>query len=144
MGLDMAIVRRTHYSAGDFTCEQYEQIKDILGRDFDNIVSEAVVITWRKANAIHGWFDRRAGGLQSLQEYVVKKEDIEALVKACETVLSDHTQASTLLPVMDGFFFGSLEYDEYYYQQLEYTINKCKELLNAWCEEEDYVYYGWY
>lgn len=38
MGLDMTIERRTHYCAGDFTCDQYEQIKEILGRVFNNIL----------------------------------------------------------------------------------------------------------
>ena len=51
-----------------------------------------------------------------------------------------------LLPTEDGYFFGSTEYDEYYMQDIEYTIKLLEELLEedkklqeqeVWC---DYCY----
>lgn len=39
-----------------------------------------------------------------------------------------------ILPTSSGFFFGSTEYDEWYYKQLENTIEQCEKVL----EETDW------
>ena len=43
--------------------------------------------------------------------------------------MKDHSRAEELLPAQSGFFFGSTEYDEWYYQDLEYTIPLLKKIL---------------
>ena len=60
-----------------------------------------------------------------------------------ETVryIKNITDAEDLLPTTSGFFFGSTDYDEYYLQDLEKTV----ELLTPYLEEKDdwsvgYVY----
>jgi hypothetical protein len=35
------------------------------------------------------------------------------------------------LPTTSGFFFGSTEYDEYYYSDVEHTIGMIKRVIEA-------------
>jgi len=44
-------------------------------------------------------------------------------------VFKDTSVAEDLLPVSEGFFFGSYEYDEYYLEDLEYTKKVCEEIM---------------
>jgi hypothetical protein len=48
------------------------------------------VAYWRKANAIHGWFERKFGddkGLENCRDYYVSKEDLIELRDTCQKVL---------------------------------------------------------
>lgn len=47
--------------------------------------------------------------------------------------IEDPTIAGELLPTTDGFFFGSTDYDEYYYQDIKFTYDE----LNKIIEEEN-------
>jgi hypothetical protein len=51
----------------------------------------------------------------------------------------DPTVAQELLPTEAGFFFGSQEYDEYYYRDLELT-KRILEAAIADAEGGDYYY----
>ena len=51
----------------------------------------------------------------------------------CNRVLENHELAKELLPTQGGFFFGGLEYDEWYFSGLKYT----KELLDKVIEFVD-------
>ena len=54
-------------------------------------------------------------------------------------IIKDSKIADDLLPTRDGFFHGSIDYDEYYIDSLKYTIEKLNELFeqDGW---DDYVY----
>ena len=78
---------------------------------------------WRKANAIHDWFVRECqGGEDNCAPHYVSREDLQALKELCEQVLADKSKAAELLPTASGFFFGSQDYNEWYFQDLESTI----------------------
>lgn len=90
---------------------------------------------WTKSNQIHKWFvDNVQDGIDNCQTSYVSKEDIIDLIRVCEEVLADHSKAKELLPNQEGFFFGSTDYDEYYYEDLENTVAQLKPLL----ELDDY------
>ena len=55
-------------------------------------------------------------------------------------VLEDSTMAEEFLPTQDGFFFGSTHYDEYYWQDLLYTIEICKRALEVY-DSHSSIYY---
>ena len=57
------------------------------------------------------------------------------LKKACELVLADRSKASEILPTQRGFFFGTLEYDEYYFHECERTIDEINRIL----KEDKYI-----
>jgi hypothetical protein len=85
---------------------------------------------WRKANQIHNWIiENCADGLDECQQIEVGVDDLANLRDLCKTVLEDHSKASELLPTRSGFFFGSLEYDEYYFKDLEDTIEIIEPVL---------------
>jgi hypothetical protein len=95
---------------------------------------EVPVMYWRKANAIHKWFiDNRADGEDNCQPIFV---------------LADRTKADELLPTESGFFFGGTEYDDWYFQDLEYTQRRLTELLplmkrkndKGYCDNDTAVY----
>ena len=59
------------------------------------------------------------------------KEDLEELVGRCEEVLSDHSKAEELLPTCCGFFFGSTEYDDWYFQDVQEVHDAVSDLLST-------------
>jgi hypothetical protein len=55
----------------------------------------------------------------------------------CRIVIIDKSKAEQLLPSSSGFFFGNTEYDEWYYNDIQNTI----EILEKALEDEDGDYY---
>ena len=49
--------------------------------------------------------------------------------------------AEELLPTTSGFFFGGTEYDEYYYDQVKYTAETVKKILETTDFDKEMVYY---
>lgn len=103
------------------------------------------VMYWRKANQIHDWFVRNVQDNEDdCDYYTVSREDIETLLSACEEVLEhdyDEDIAEDLLPTCQGFFFGSYEYDEYYYDDIRTTIDKFRDLLANFDFDKNYLMY---
>lgn len=96
---------------------------------------------WRKANQVHKYFvDKCAGGKDECQDTYVERDHLEDLLWRCETVMKDHSRAEELLPAQSGFFFGSTEYDEWYYQNLEHTIPLLKKILKDAPKEWEFEY----
>lgn len=46
-------------------------------------------------------------------------------------VLEDTSVARSLLPTQDGFFFGGTEYDQWYWEDLEYTRDQLARILDS-------------
>lgn len=87
---------------------------------------------WRKANHIHQWFvEQCQGGVDKCQLTEITKQRLEMLLSACRLVLDNHEQASALLPTQGGFFFGSTDYDEYYFDDIRDTVKIIEEVLET-------------
>lgn len=100
------------------------------------------LIYWRKANQIHGWFDRFFGGVENCEEYNVTIDTLKLLKADCEKVLNDEVASEQVLPIMKGSFFGNYEYDELYFQKLKYTVDKINEILYSdMIKIDDEMYY---
>lgn len=105
-----------------------EALPDLGDMTPSHVTAEAAY--WRKANAIHAWFvDNVQDGEDDCRYYPVRREQLEQLADLCDQVLADPTKASALLPTKGGFFFGGLDYDEWYVSKLEYTRDRLRELL---------------
>lgn len=108
---------------------------------------DETVATWRKANQIRGWLVSHEI-IQYDDDCVdrtittITKKQIEGLVNDCKKVLENHDLAKELLPTTDGFFFGSQEYDEYYFEDLQSTVEKLSPLLEQ--ADENYTYHDWW
>ena len=99
---------------------------------------------WRKANQIHNYFvEKCADGEDTCQEIYLDEEQLQELLDNCKYVLENKDRAEEMLPTQSGFFFGSTEYDEYYFQDLEHTVDiveKALKLLKAQAEKGTYDY----
>jgi len=155
MGLDMYL-ERDHYIGGHYDHRNVSgmvEIKmndEILNLDPKKISSiEEHVGYWRKANQIHNFFVERAqDGRDECHRSYVPNDLLIELRDICKEILSakqeygaENTIVKSLiqekLPPVSGFFFGSTEVDEYYFQDLEDTIDILKDVKP---DEGDYYY----
>jgi len=152
MGLDMYLFVREreyvskHYSSGG-TKLKLKYPKELL-EVFDNFRDENYsdekvwddrsvsrstdykIGYWRKANHIHNWFVTHcAEGVDECQEIYVSFNELEDLYNACDAVMKDHSKASELLPTQSGFFFGGTDYDDYYFQDIQDTMEILEKTL---------------
>ena len=145
MGLDMYLDKEI-YVGGEYEHRNVRGVVDIsIGDENINIpLNKLSTIRmrmgyWRKANHIHKWFvDNVQDGEDNCQDAYVEMASLEDLKHACEQVLADHSLAHEILPVQSGFFFGSTEYDEYYFQDIEDTVKIINECIE--CGGGDFYY----
>ena len=107
MGLDMFLEARTN---SDLLIEGY----------------------WRKSNQIHNWFVINAqDDVDECQQSPVKIEQLVELRKLCRRAI--RTKDASLLPPVEGFFFGSTDIDKWYWSDLADTV----EILTRFIDEPD-------
>jgi hypothetical protein len=154
MGLDMFLTTDLYFSKYSSGCYQDDEAakKELMAvldklplpARYDELMSydiEAKVGYWRKANAIHNWIVQNvADGVDECQKISMPRDSIQALYNTCNFLLEkrDPEQAAELLPTQSGFFFGSTEYDDFYWGVLEYTRDLFKKLLD---EQRPFFYY---
>ena len=92
---------------------------------------------WRKVNCIHNWFvENVQGGNDNCDRSYVSDEKIKELVEEIDNILSEpdpkrkRAKAWANLPNIEGCFFGSQEYDKYYFEELEYTKKRMQACLD--------------
>ena len=125
---------------------------------------------WRKQNAIHNYFVQECGDrVDKCQRIRVSVKQLVELMNRCKEILADkdnivvtqetytdiegkeHTEdvrylkdttlAEELLPTTSGFFFGSTDYDEWYIQGLETTIECIEKEIRTPKNEGVYIEY---
>jgi len=150
MGLDMYLTRHTYTKNWDYTPEDKKLEISIKqnGKEFGIIDPRKITYIieevgyWRKANQIHRFFvERCQDGVDDCKEYYVPIETLEELFGLCKRVLKNPSKAEELLPVQEGFFFGSTAYDSYYFENIKYTINVIESILNHKRSEMQFYYY---
>jgi len=135
MGLDMYLYRKNYVRSGDYyNPEEKEEIKMTRGgNEVDTSKVKYVVEEvgyWRKANHIHKWFvENIQKGVDDCGEYYIKEDQLANLLETCKEVLKDRDKAEKLLPTTSGFFFGTTDYDEYYFGDIENTVSIIESLF---------------
>ena len=140
MGLDMYLEARRFVSgykhSGEEENEMFRQIVDTVGMidvSDERFATVSVnVAYWRKANAIHEWFVKNVqDGEDDCKTYFVPREKLMELEELCRRVVQsgEPDLAAELLPTASGFFFGGTDYDEYYFEQIEWTAQRLAEIL---------------
>ena len=142
MGLDMYLTTKVYLWFDNDKAKQ--QIKEALGTKWPAETIQSVTIEagyWRKANAIHKWFvDNVQDGKDDCEAYYVSRENLSKLRQVCKEVLENPSKAPTLLPSQSGFFFGGLEYDEDYLDDLRHTIDVIDQALSPEHATESFYY----
>ncbi len=152
MGLDMYLYLEKYESNCSWEnnkkkVEEFypQELKDLGERIFErNFMSKETsyqVAYWRKANAIHEFFLN--GEEDKCQKIYVSIDRLQELVDLCKSVIANPSLAEHDLPTKKGFFFGSQEYDEGYFQDLKDTIEQVEPIIEFFKDEhsENYVCY---
>lgn len=123
MGLDMYLFRKEQDNSSD-----------------DDMVE---VGYWRKANAVHNWFVKIVqGGTDDCGTYPVDIKLLVTLRNICREVLAHRHMAQILLPTQSGFFFGSTDYGESYFYDVERTVEILTSVIESSSPDEVYYYHA--
>jgi len=133
MGLDMYLNKKHLLkpdNKGTIEINSYNSnyVNTTMKVDLSNVteVTERVGY-WRKANQIHNWFvEQVQGGVDDCKEYQVSYEQLMKLKEVCLKAIE--TKNYRLLPPTAGFFFGSTDIDEYYWNDLKDTVEMLSSL----------------
>ena len=108
------------------------------------------LVYWCKANQIRQWFvnNTELEYDDDCREITLTRDILVNLVRDCQRVLDTPLLAEEIMPTSDGFLFGSTDYDDDYFSDLEYTVTEVNEVL-ATIPEEDFIngdiyYWDWY
>ena len=144
MGLDMYLSKKTYVKNWAHKEDKHRVVVTLNDQTRLDIKPERVtyvdeeVMYWRKVNAVHAWFvENVQDGIDECQVSRVTIELLDELATICEKVIRDKNPE--LLPASSGFFFGSTEYDDYYYQEIEETAKVLREEIRN--NQEEYPEY---
>ena len=161
MGLDMYLeIRKNEYCSeyhqskgSDLTLEYPKDITEFIPTPTDLKVSRQTnyeVCYWRKANHIQNWYikncterDECDNPIDDCRPIEITVDKLEKLLDDCKKILADHSLANSLLPTQSGFFFGSTEYDEYYFGEIERTIEIIEPVLKFAKHKLEIKDYDW-
>ena len=144
MGLDMYLSKKTYLK--NWTHKKHKNRVVVTTDDQTRLdikpervtYVEEEIMYWRKVNAVHAWFvENVQDGIDECQESAVTIEQLDTLATICEKVVRDKNPE--LLPPRAGFFFGSTEPDEYYYEEIEDTAKVLREEIRN--NQDDYPEY---
>lgn len=141
MGLDMYLNARRflRYGEDDLGQRLASEFPELDGRKVQEVIVEAVY--WRKANAIHKWFvDNVQDGTDDCGTYRVSRDQLARLKDLVLEVID--SEDATLLPPSSGFFFGSTEVDDWYWQDLKSTYKQLDSVLEEFPESWDFEYHS--
>lgn len=145
MGLDMYLNAKRYlsdffYKGDDERADKISELfPELKGKRVKEVIVEAIY--WRKSNAIHKWFvDNVQDGEDDCGDYHVSREKLEELRQLILQVLD--TKESSLLPPQAGFFFGSTEVDDWYWEDLRRTADQLEQVLTDYPPSWDFVYHS--
>ena len=146
MGLDMYLTAERYLWSTEKPIS--DQVANLLGLQLDgermrvqSVTAEAMY--WRKANAIHRWFvENVQGDEDNCERHYVDREQLLKLRNLCAKLCEQKIEAlaEDSLPTEDGFFFGSTEYDEWYWNDVENTVKGIDKALETFDEGWSFYY----
>lgn len=111
-------------------------VKDFFNK-FENMYYAESDVYFRKVNFVYNFFSNKLEDECCFAD----KSDIEELISRCDKVLADHSLAQELLPTRSGFFFGSTDYDNWYFGDVEDCKRQMEKLLSMYDEDTDVVFF---
>ena len=112
-----------------------------LAKEIYAIFNRKEIAYFRKVNFLMSFFQ-----YEDNCEYVeITKEQVSDLVERTTKVWNDHSLAEELLPTQSGFFYGSTEYSDYYFEDVKDVRDTFQEILdNTDWENEIVEIYCWW
>lgn len=149
MGLDMYLKGKKHNNVWikdeEKMNDEEKAIHNFSKENFTGLKVQSIEFAlgyWRKANAIHKWFVKNVqDDTDDCEEYWVSSEKLIELKDLCEKVLINKDKAPEWLAAQTGFFFGSQDYDEWYFKDLESTVEIIDKTLEAQSKYGLSIYY---
>lgn len=144
MGLDMYLVAKRYLSKYDDDDAALKSnlknfVKPPASMDIYEVCANAMY--WRKANSIHEWFVKHVqNDDDNCQEYYVSRENLKELASDINKVIEDNSLAEYILPTAEGFFFGSVSYDDSYFKTLKETHSRIEQLLKEVDDNWEFYY----
>ena len=128
-------LNRSHYvwtvRDGEKPKVKVSGIKGLKNKDV-RFVKERIIY-WRKSNQIHKWFvEKIQDGVDNCATYYVDIEDLRNLLQDINSVLHNKKLSVDKLPTKTGFFFGSVDYDNYYWEDLERSKLELEKEIKAY------------
>lgn len=103
---------------------------------------------FRKVNFLVKYFEELGFDVENQTPFEISREDAEVLLSRCKQVLKKHSLAEELLPTTEGFFFGSTDYDEAYFDDVKAVRDYVKDTLlpqfDELKEDEKIYFETWY
>lgn len=97
------------------------------------------------SNAVFGWIERNVGEIGNYADLPMGREHFVQLKADCEFVLAHRDKAEEVMPVREGFYFGSYKYDKYYFYKLENAVEICDKVLSEVdFDSEDVFFHAWW
>ena len=143
MGLDMYFNAKRYLGEWNDTDKELQtKVKGIVAPFYEEWKVQEITYKvgyWRKANAIHNWFVQNVqDGEDDCKEYYVSSESVQELYDTVVECLNGGVEvALEKLPPQDGFFFGSTQIDEWYWQDLEDTKRMLQPIIDAYIESKE-------
>lgn len=112
---------------------------DKCSRKNKEIIEE--IAYFRKVNFLIPFFENYFNTSIENNTYIeITKDSIKTLKDYCNKVYNNHKLASKLLPTCSGFFFGNIEYNKDYYDDVYQVMQSCKNILKEFDNIKDSEY----
>lgn len=100
---------------------------------------------FRKYNWLMPFVEKAIGSeVENCEYYRLSKETMLDLLERIDEVLADHSLAQALLPSRSGFFFGSTEYDDRYFNALRITKEELTEDVKSMNDNDTARFWSWW
>lgn len=131
MGLDQYLSKKKNIS--------YERLENGNTRSVDEEITFGY---WRKFNALHNFIVKEfANGVDECQQIYMGEREFSRILETLRKVDAKPILAPDLLPTGAGCFFGSTEYDEWYFQNVKDSIGVFEEALETYNLSDYDIYY---
>ena len=100
--------------------------------DLNNDTSRWQVGYFRKFNALVSWVENNVGMVENCELVELNREHLLKLKADLDCLNKEN--CSEIMPTMEGFFFGSQEYDDFYWRD----VDELRELTEQLIENHDF------
>ena len=141
MGLDMYLYAKKWIWKHKWDEKEWRKLETLFKKNKHELIGDADEIRcqamyWRKANAIHKWFvENIQSSEDDCEAYEVSIDQLKELHRVCKKALEERNMSEypLSLETTDGFFFGGVDYDDWFWDGVKYTV----EHLDALFKRDD-------